>query len=1102
MVTINHLIVFSLALHSLHIVHGFNLSPEPNYVFQKPLVKTFKEQTRSSYFGFSISLRKSGVLVGAPRAQSDLESQRNINEIGTIFRCNFTQTSPCWQYRFDRQGNTNYEEHFDEIRSERKDYQMFGASVDGLASDQDWFVACAPKAIGDLEVSYLLHGACYLSGDTVALDEPTNLHKIKPLRYMSKQQYRTNNTTRMYNYMFGELGFSVHIPDSGREILIGAPGVMHWRGTVMRYRQRPRHLSKDAPWHWRNVYFEPNGGKFSTTPFFHESTVPNPLHLKSLKANSYFGYAVNSGRFLRNRTILYVASAPQARQQLGEVIIFDYINVSAQNETAMRQHRSFVGQQTGEYFGYALSTEDFNGDGLADLAVGAPMHSRTMEHENGVVYVFLNQDGLNFELQTTLSTPFELSGRYGTSLGRIGDINRDGYGDIAVGAPFEDDGVVYIHLGSASGITSKASQRLTSPKTNPLNPSSRSFFGYAFSRGVDFDGNGYNDLAIGAPNSDSVYVYRTYPVVRVIPSINSTAHELAVEGGSIEICVSWSRYFPIEASYDITVEYILTVDSLLGRATIDSNGANVYEDAVTIGEHPVCQEHDVSVKASQNTIFQPVTIEIEFSLHKLSLPPKGDRFCKHCALLDPSASNKVIERISFTTGCAKDVCLSDLKLISLKWKDIALPYVIGSTSTATLEIEIGNTAESAYLPQLNVTIPTYLKLAKLLPGCNIIESGSNQSGIVCDLNGRFPLKQSSIIKHTLTFDMTQLGGMNSLEVRAKVITISDERSPADNEMKEVLILQEVCDVEIISETSTREVHLDQQNGVLNVTHRVSLHNNGPSAMHDALLHVDIPLVYVSNASGKEKRCQIITLDSIGIQGSYDGNAMSFEGYDPVTPLSLDTPLTEGVLNSNGTSTNPDSERFSDEILSLEQTLEMSYARPKRSNLWIPPRPQGLSSEETLPPNRTIFFNCSYSTVQIECIQLNASVGPFRSNRAPILVELRYNMDLNAIDACLEGKKNIFVTQIVTDLHKDTGNAGTTFQISRNNPKTVVYKNVNPGTPIWIYVSSSLGGLFILMLMSYAMYRTGFFERTMRQELRKRHRESKFIDITEDLEDSF
>lgn len=64
--------------------------------------------------------------------------------------------------------------------------------------------------------------------------------------------------------------------------------------------------------------------------------------------------------------------------------------------------------------------------------------------------------------------------------------------DIAVGAPYEDNGVVYIYMGSQNGITSTPSQRIVAPTNDLFNPSTLSaIFGHGLSKGVDIDNNNY-----------------------------------------------------------------------------------------------------------------------------------------------------------------------------------------------------------------------------------------------------------------------------------------------------------------------------------------------------------------------------------------------------------------------------------------------------------------------------------------------------------------------------------------------------------------------------------------------------------------------------------
>lgn len=48
--------------------------------------------------------------------------------------------------------------------------------------------------------------------------------------------------------------------------------------------------------------------------------------------------------------------------------------------------------------------------------------------------------------------------RFGFAITNLGDLNKDGYDDIAIGAPYEGNGVIYIYQGSDLGIVTEPSQ--------------------------------------------------------------------------------------------------------------------------------------------------------------------------------------------------------------------------------------------------------------------------------------------------------------------------------------------------------------------------------------------------------------------------------------------------------------------------------------------------------------------------------------------------------------------------------------------------------------------------------------------------------------------
>jgi hypothetical protein len=151
--------------------------------------------------------------------------------------------------------------------------------------------------------------------------------------------------------------------------------------------------------------------------------------------------------------------------------------------------------QEEDRFGYSLAAGDVNGDGKADIAVGAPWEDVDANADQGRAYVFSGADG---SLLRTLDTPSpQEDAGFGSSLA-VEDVNDDGNADIAVGAPYEDvdtnadQGRAYVFSGTDGSLL----RTLDTP-----NPQEESRFGEALAAG-DVNGDDKADVAVGAPRED------------------------------------------------------------------------------------------------------------------------------------------------------------------------------------------------------------------------------------------------------------------------------------------------------------------------------------------------------------------------------------------------------------------------------------------------------------------------------------------------------------------------------------------------------------------------------------------------------------------------
>ena len=106
-----------------------------------------------------------------------------------------------------------------------------------------------------------------------------------------------------------------------------------------------------------------------------------------------------------------------------------------------------AGLPPGSEFGTSLSSlGDLDGDGIPDLVAGSPGHPGLGSARGAVHVLFLNSNGTvksdyTFEggdLESTL--PLRDGDRFGTDVDVVADYNNDGLAEVAVGAPFDDEG--------------------------------------------------------------------------------------------------------------------------------------------------------------------------------------------------------------------------------------------------------------------------------------------------------------------------------------------------------------------------------------------------------------------------------------------------------------------------------------------------------------------------------------------------------------------------------------------------------------------------------------------------------------------------------------
>lgn len=182
---------------------------------------------------------------------------------------------------------------------------------------------------------------------------------------------------------------------------------------------------------------------------------------------------------------------------------------------------TFDGEAAADQFGFAVGAAgDVNGDGFADLVVGAPLNDAAGSNA-GRVYVYLGGSDVPFDTGADATIDGAVAqDSFGMAAAPAGDVDGDGFADLVVGAPFNDDGG--LNAGRAYLISGGATLAAVPTPTPIMTGTPSDALGRAVAGAGDVNGDGLADVVVGAPYQDTfgtdegaatVYLGRPLPLV-------------------------------------------------------------------------------------------------------------------------------------------------------------------------------------------------------------------------------------------------------------------------------------------------------------------------------------------------------------------------------------------------------------------------------------------------------------------------------------------------------------------------------------------------------------------------------------------------------------
>ncbi|XP_077575278.1 integrin alpha-L [Stigmatopora nigra] len=453
--------------------------------------------------------------------------------------------------------------------------------------------------------------------------------------------------------------------------------------------------------------------------------VESQIEDSQMHMDSYMGYSVAVGEV--EQVPLYFAGAPRYRH-VGQVVLF------APNGSRWDVTQRLNGEQIGSYFGAELCSVDVDSDQNSDfLLVGAPLYYRAREKSEGRIYVYALTRQRSLKSVGTVT--HRSTGRFGASVASLPDLNGDGLRDVAVGAPLEDDraGAVYIYFGHRRrGIRGLCGQRIAGRDVTDA----VRFFGQAVHGWSDLGGPALPDVAVGArgavvllrsrPVVDVAARMSFQPAEIAVDQLDCRADadgappvlRLAVCFRLLEITKSQTgaQDLALNVSYALTVDHVRPSQRAFFRRGQGKRRSVLFSEELPAGDR--CFSHSLYLLKCVKDTLSPISVRLNFS--------QVDGGGGGKAVLNQDGKTHAVAEVPFEKRCRKnDTCVAELR-VDLNFTEATL--VVAEDTYFEAIFSVANGGDDSYNSSVTMAYPAGLSLARIRQ----LEPKTTSSLLKCD----------------------------------------------------------------------------------------------------------------------------------------------------------------------------------------------------------------------------------------------------------------------------------------------------------------------------------------------------------------------------------